>query len=87
MEAIVCTKEITKIKIIEEKKEKVYKFKYKDELESFANNGDLTNDSVVLDIYIQRKIHTKPKVKKQSKVTTIKLSKEEMEEYIKNIKG
>ena len=87
MEAIVCTKEITKIKIIEEKKEKVYKFKYKDELESFANNGDLTNDSVVLDIYIQRKIHTKPKVKKQSKVTTMKLSKEEMEEYIKNIKG
>lgn len=69
------------------KKEKVYKFKYKDELESFANNGDLTNDSVVLDIYIQRKIHTKPKVKKQSKVTKIKLSKEEMEEYIKNIKG
>ena len=69
---------------IHKKRKKLYKPKYKDELKSFINHGDLTDDSVVSDLYIQRKLHKKPVKTPKIKVKTFHLSKEEMEEYIEN---
>lgn len=69
------------------RKEKVYMPENKDELLYFRNYGDISNDSVITDLYTAKKIHTKPKKKTKkvsnaSRVTVTKLSKEEMDKYI-----
>lgn len=61
-----------------------------EQLLNYRNLGDLSDDSCTNDLYKKRKkdflTRRKNKKVKQPKVTTIKLSPEEMENYISNIK-
>lgn len=61
-----------------------------EELLNYRNFGDLSEDSCTNDLYKRRKMDflkkTKNKKVKQPKIKTIKLTPEEIENYISNIK-
>lgn len=62
----------------------------KEQLLNYRNFGDLSEDSCTNDLYKKRKKDFLKKTRnrkiKQQKVKTIKLTQEEMETYISNIK-
>lgn len=62
----------------------------KEQLLNYRNFGDLSEDSCTNDLYKKRKKDFLKKTRnrkiKQQKVKTIKLTREEMETYISNIK-